>query len=311
MDDYGRIACVTGASGMIGSSIARKLLSKGFRVRILTRNHSFDLPGTELFIGDLNDQSVLFPFLTGAKLVFHCAAELKVESRMWEVNVLGTERLVKLAEGLGVEYFCFMSSAGVTGLTDETVVNENTPCHPQDTYESSKYNAEKMVEQGINNCTVVVLRPTNVIDDSNPGVLMMPIRNGWRDRCLVLLKGGELAHIIHAEDVADAALYFTETRLERPECYIVSCDQDSRNSYSGLWMLFNEYRLQGKADFYQRFCAPIIVPQILRSFRGGKISNKGNIRYSSEKLLSTGFRYVLGIEGAIERVASFNKKIWE
>ncbi len=48
---------------------------------------------------------------------------------------------------------------------------------------------------------------------------------------------------------------------------------------------------------------PLIVPHILRRpWRGA--GNYGNIRYSSEKLLSAGFRYRIGVEGAVRRIAA-------
>jgi hypothetical protein len=46
---------------------------------------------------------------------------------------------------------------------------------------------------------------------------------------------------------------------------------------------------------------PIIIPHVLRRLSRGS-GNYGNIRYSSEKLLSSGFRYRLGVEGAVRRI---------
>ena len=205
-DERDPIACVTGASGMVGSRIVRKLLQRDYRVRVLTRDKAFDIAGTEVFRGELGDEAKLSFFLRGARSVFHCAAELKDETRMWEVNARGTEVLLRIAAESGIRYFCHLSSVGVTGLTDNRLVDEKTACNPQNTYERSKFAAESVVGNGIDDCSIIILRPTNVIDENQPGALTLPIRDNLRDRIMVFLKGGESAHIVHAEDVADAAI---------------------------------------------------------------------------------------------------------
>lgn len=306
MKKYERIACVTGASGMVGSSIVRKLLLKEYKVRILTRYNKFNIPGTEKFFGGLDDESILSAFLSGADVLFHCAAELKDESKMWAVNVKGTERLMKLAKNTSLGFICFMSSVGVTGLTDTVLVDENTRCNPQNAYESSKLAAEDLVSGWRGNYSIVILRPTNVINDQKPGVLTLPIRNEWRDKLEVFIKGGESAHIIHADDVADAALFFLNTSFKKPECYIVSCDYDERNTYAGLWSLYNQQN-RGKCTYYpQRLHLPTLIPHVLRSLKCSKV-NKGNICYLSKKLFLTGFNFSLGVEGAVARIASYWK----
>ena len=296
------IACVTGASGMIGGSIVRKLLCKNFRVRILTRDRLFGMPGTELFVGGLDDEDNLSLFLKEAKLVFHCAAELRNESRMWDVNVVGTERIARLSRDAGVEYFCLMSSAGVIGLTADRLVDEQSTCNPQNVYERSKLASENEVSALAGVCSVTILRPTNVIDDRNPGALALAVRGNWHDRIMIFLKGGELAHIIHADDVADAAMHFIDRSIEKAECYIVSCDEDARNTFAGLWRLYNRKKHnQNKHPLH----VPIIIPHVLRFLKRGNC-NSGNVRYSSAKLRSSGFKFFLGVEGAVDRIVSYD-----
>jgi len=297
------IAAVTGASGMVGSKITRKLLQEGYEVRILTRKKAFHIDSTEVFVGDVSDERVLQSFLNNVSYLFHCAAELHNESKMWDINVLGTEKILDLIPASNITYFCYLSSVGVTGLTDSQVVDEKSKCNPQNVYEKSKWAAEQLVTKGIDNCNIVILRPTNVIDEQRPGVLALPIRNKWRDRLIVFLQGGESAHIVHAEDVADAAVYFINTHFEKPSHFIVSCDHEHSNTFGGLWSLYEAIQ-QGRSSesIASMIHLPIIIPHILRRLWMGAC-NYGNVRYSSEKLLSTGFRYRLSIEGAVRRIA--------
>lgn len=299
-----QIACVTGASGLVGGSIVRQLREENYTVRILTRRRVFSSHDEEIFHGDLGNVSVLRSFLSGARLLFHCAAEISDESKMWDVNVDSTERLFSLSKQNGIKNFCYISSAGVVGRTSMSWVDEKTPCHPKNIYERSKWAAEQIVAQGLPGCRVVILRPTNVVDVHKPGAIGMPMRGAWSDRLKVFLKGGEYAHIVHADDVAQAALYLNSHPIDAAECFFVSCDHDRFNTFGGLWSLYKAIQ-QGRSikGISPMIHLPIIVPHILRSlWRGSGIY--GGVRYSSEKLLSSGFRYSLGVEGAVRRIAA-------
>lgn len=301
-----RVACVTGASGTVGSRIVHHLLQQGYTVRALTRRKDLAFLGVGMYMyyGDICDESVLKPFFNGANLIFHCAAELNDGSRMWRLNVLATKRILELSELAGIKYFCYLSSAGVTGVTHLKLVDELTPCNPQNMYEKSKWAAEQLVARGIQGCKTVILRPTNVVDEEKPGILLLSLRGSWIDLCKVFLKGGECAHIVHAEDVAEAAVYFISRPPETPQCYIVSCDHEPLNTSSGLWALYNAYRAEKSSDTVRPVAhLPLFVPYVLRRIIRGT-GNKGNVRYSSKKLMETGFVFKLGLQGAVSRIAS-------
>ena len=298
-----QIACVTGASGMVGSRIVQRLLSLGYRVRVLSRKAYPAVSSVEVFNGDINDEVALKSFMQDSQMFFHCAAELNDESRMWSVNVTGTNRILKCAEYYGIKYFCHLSSVGVIGNTDLKLIDESTPCNPQSTYEKSKWAAEQLIERGIIGCKVVILRPTNVVDEKRPGILSLPQRSSWIDFCKVFLMGGECAHIVHAEDVAEVAVYFISHPPETVQCYIVSCDQDLLNTAAGLWALYNACR-KGRAVNTARAIPhlPLFVPYVLRRILRGT-GNMGDVRYSSKKLKDTGFVFKLGLQGAVSRIA--------
>ncbi len=289
---------------MVGGKIAQKLLQEGYAVRVLTRNKSFRNDSAQVYYGDIEDNDILRIFLKDVSFLFHCAAELHNESKMWDINMLGTQKILNVISTSNISYFCYLSSAGVIGLTDSQFVDERSKCNPQNTYEKSKWAAEQLVAKGIDNCNIAILRPTNVIDEQRPGALARPIRCNWSDRFIVFLKGSECAHIVHAEDVADAAMYFIPRPIDSPQCFFVSCDHDPLNTFAGLWSLYKAINNYGPVDGVRPMPhLPLIVPHILRSLWRGS-GNYGNVHYSSEKLLSTGFRYRLGVEGAVRRIAA-------
>lgn len=304
MDKSKIIAGVTGASGMIGRRIVDRLLTDGYRVRVLSRKEYFEDPRANLFKGGLEDEEILRSFLFDTDLLFHCAANLSDEPRMWRDNVLGTERLMKAIEKSKIKYLCHISSAGVIGKTKNKWVDETTKCDPQNVYEKTKWEAEKIVAKGIEGCKIVILRPTNVINADRPGALALPIEGSWMNKLKVFIKGGECAHIIHAEDVAEAAMFFISRPINSPQCYFVSCDHEPLNTFAGLWAFCKGIKNNKPINEVKPVThLPLIIPFLLRKLVHGQ-SNRGDVRYSSEKLISAGFNFNLGLKGAVQQVIS-------
>lgn len=306
MADLPNNICVTGASGLIGRHICRKLHQMGYRTRVLTRSAHFRDIRSEVFTGDLCDFKSISKFLENTEIVFHCAAELHDESKMWQVNVKGTEMLLKASSQISIKYFCYLSSAGVVGKCKGNWVDEDSPCSPQNMYEKSKYVAEKLVKKGIPGCSTVILRPTNVIDDNRPGAIEYPIRSSFIDIVKVFVKGGEYAHIIHASDIADAAIFCMNLKFENPNCFFVSCDDDSMNTFAGIWSLYKAEVKKKPPNIKQIPHLPVIVPHILRKLLRGN-TNNGHVRYSMAKLNAEGFKLSLGLPGAVKSVFEHNR----
>lgn len=308
MDNSNLIACVTGASGMVGRRIVERLIQENYHVRVLSRKSSFPLPGVEHFKGSLADEGILKEFVTGARLLFHCAAEKTDESIMRDVNVDGTERLIDIVNGASVEYFCFISSAGVIGRTKDSLIDEETPCNPQTIYESTKWDAEKAVMKGQMNCRTVVLRPTNVIDEQLPGPVQSSLANPAISRAIGIFRGAESAHILHAKDVADAALYFADKCSDHPEIYFVSRDDDPANTFGGIQALIDrEQKAKGNGKTSKNYFLPIwFVKLIRRLFLRADIPSDSC--FTADKLFSTGFCYKTTIAEFVREIITKRPK---
>lgn len=301
------LVCITGASGMVGNAIARLMLADDRqRIRVLSRKSCCDLPGAELISGDLLDSEVVATFLDGAGHLYHCAAELHQVERMWPVNVEGTRLLMQQAALAKISKFCFLSSAGVVGTARSTWIDETHPCNPRNAYEKSKHAAEQLAQQGLPGCSTVIIRPTNVIDDKQPGALLLPARRRVLDRLALFLKGGECTHLVHADDVAAAAVFLTGQQFAQPESFFVSCDDEPLNTLAGLWSLYDMLRKEQKGSQPQP--APhlsLLFPHLLRRLMRGE-ANRGDVKYTNRKLLQTGFTFPLGLWGAVQRIAEKN-----
>lgn len=283
------LAVVTGATGMVGRAIVEELLQKGFSVRVLTRNPKFADSRVEVINGDLLDSKALAGLLEGAKLLFHCAAELRDETKMWAVNSEATALLIEQAEKRpGLRYICHLSSVGVIGKFSGRVADESTECNPVNTYEKSKLAAENSVRKYSGQARVIILRPTNVISKEKNGLTSL-------SRLMVFIKGGEHAHFVHAFDVAAAACFFIENPSKlSPDCFIVSCDHEPMNTVAGSLAICSG---EGRAPLH----APWQIAYFLRRFFKGPI-NRSDAIYASDKLLSAGFVYPMGLLGAIREI---------
>ncbi len=296
-----KIACVTGASGRIGRRLVEKLKEQDFQVRVLRHRNNIDDKDLLIYQGDIGNKELIEEFLTGAQYLFHFAAELNDQNKMIDINVSGTKTIVEAAKNKTIKYFCFLSSAGVVGKVEQKEVNEKIKCIPQNLYEKSKFEAERIVLSGIEGCQVVALRPTNVVDENNHGVMQFLNSNSLPAKAKLFLRGGECAHVVHAEDVVNAALYFIEKEFGEPECFFVGYDEDYLNTFSGLRFLYDSYekKLTTKETPIQVHL-PIIIPYVLRKILRGH-GNMGDVKYSSKKILSHGFNYKIGLSETVRR----------
>lgn len=167
---------VTGATGFLGSHVARQLAARHEQVRVLVRptsdTRAIDGLEAERFIGDLCDVSSLDRALAGVTRVFHVAADYRLWARnprdIYESNVTGTRNLLEAARRTGVEKFVYTSTVATiavprkTGLPDESTQSsvEEMIGH----YKRSKFEAEqcamRAAEAGL---PVVIVNPTTPV----------------------------------------------------------------------------------------------------------------------------------------------------
>lgn len=306
--NYASVACVTGASGMIGRRVVSALLARGYNVRVLTRRLD-PMSGVEIFRGGLSDQSVLDNFIRGADMVFHCAAQLNDEAQMYEVNVGGTQAVAEAARRNQIKYLCYLSSAGVVGATTERWIDESSPCRPRNKYEQTKFDAEACLRERIPGCSTVILRPTNVVDESHLGELNLPVSGSAVSRLKVFIKGGECAHIVYAEDVARAALHFIDRPALEVRIFFVSLDHDSCNTVAHLWAHYRNALIgkDGRAALVFPHL-PAGAPHLLRKLQG-QFTNRGDLRYSSQRLIAEGFQFSFSVGDTVRKIINDRRTV--
>ena len=296
-DVRGKTMFVSGGTGLLGSRVAYRLCEAGYNVRILSRSNTRDRTASiQMIKGDICEKDVVEKAISECYGVFHCAAELRDARKMTDVNILGTENIYNAVRKNKAKFFCHISSVGVIGRTEEIEVNEETACNPMNRYEVTKLEAEQIVEQGVENCSTIILRPTNIFSGQS---IDSACQSSALKLLKTLLKGKEYAHLVYVEDVAAAAVYFLENPIKIAfGKFIVSSDEEPGNTIGEIYNLTK--RLMGSDNCNHRYFIPEIVPYLFRILKNGK-SNRGNILYSSKRLFSTGFQMPFGLRKGIRK----------
>ncbi len=208
---------VTGATGFVGSAVARTLLTRGHGLRLLTRASSdrrniADLDA-EIVVGDLTDAASLRRAAAGCRYVVHVAADYRIwvpdPNEMLRANVEGAVGMVRAAAEAGAERIVHCSSVAALGLVgDGSLSDENTPAKESDfvgIYKRSKYLAERALRDIIarEGLPVVIVNPAAPVGprDIKPTPTGKMIRDAAAGKVPAFIDTG--LNIVHVDDVAE------------------------------------------------------------------------------------------------------------
>ena len=169
---------LTGATGFLGSHVARQLVARGAELRLLVRPTSrldniADL-AAEHVVGDLREPESLRKGMSGCEFVFHVAADYRLWARngneLHQSNVEGTRNILQAARDSGVRRVVYTSSVATMGFSsDGRLADENSPVSLADMigdYKRSKFMAEQLViEAGRGGQDVVMVNPTTPVGE--------------------------------------------------------------------------------------------------------------------------------------------------
>jgi dihydroflavonol-4-reductase len=208
------IALVTGASGFVGSAVARALLARGMAVRVLMRpagdRRNIEGLGVEPVTGDMRDEASMTAALKGARYLFHVAADYRLWARdpaeIERNNLLGAEATMGAALRVGVERVVYTSSVAAL-KPGKAAVNETARHTPQSVigaYKRSKLLAERAVERLIaeKSLPAVIVAPSTPIGprDVKPTPTGRIIVEAARGKMPAFVDTG--LNLVHVDDVA-------------------------------------------------------------------------------------------------------------
>ena len=196
-----RVLLLTGATGLVGTAVLRRLLAAGQPVRCLVRDPrrlGAERVRVQIALGDLSDPPSFRNALRGVDTVLHLAAAIRDQAggSIEELNAIATWRMVHAARRAGVGHFVFFSAQGASA-------------HSRARFMRAKALAERAVaESGVPH---TIFAPSIVYA---PGDVFLTLleRLSWLPVMPISGSGRALFQPIWADDVADCVM----AALQRP-----------------------------------------------------------------------------------------------
>lgn len=205
---------ITGANGMIGQHLAKRLLKDGHEVTAFIWKSSSlgalkDSQGLDFAYGDVRDLNSLKEAIKDKEIVFHLAGVVhlpyKEEQTYYDVNVTGTENVLKAcAENSSLKKIVHCSSVSCYAPSEDAIT-EDYPCNSKYPYGKSKLEAELKIKEFVKEHPLpyVIVRPARVYGSGD--MTLLPLFR--------MVKKGTYFHVgkmdsnmmpIHTDDMSEA-----------------------------------------------------------------------------------------------------------
>ncbi len=243
-----RLVLVTGGGGYLGSVLAKELNACGYRTIVFdngltSTNFTQGLNGNDISYvwGDVRDPTDLKSVLTGVDGVVHLAAVVgdpacSADPELtWEINYLGTIRLVEACRRAGIKQFVFASTCSNYGLHDDEEMIEWSPLNPQSIYAQTKIQSEHHLlavsDERFSPCilrfaTLYGLSPRMRFDLA---VNVMTIKAVLEKEVTIYGGGDQWRPFLHVRDAAWAIIRALETTSSSTAPAIYNCGSDTEN----------------------------------------------------------------------------------
>jgi len=223
---------ITGGTGFTGAHLVRRLLSKGHEVVVLDNKGGIvydDLVklGASITIGSVTDRELIDDLVAGCDTVHHLAAafrEINVpKSLYWDVNVTGTRYLLEAAERYKVDRFVYCSTCGVHGDVKNPPAGEDAPIVPEDYYQYTKYEGEKVAHEFIQRgMEISILRPAAIYGPEDPERWLMLFKRVSAGRFLMFGDGKATYHPLYIDNLIDAFEFAAEKDEAVGQTYLIA-----------------------------------------------------------------------------------------
>jgi dihydroflavonol-4-reductase len=286
---------LTGGNGFLAANIIRELVRRDMNIRAMVRPssnlRSLDGVDCELVYGDITNPEDVLRAVKGCDIIIHAAANTSQNNTDYndyvDVNVAGTENLLKASLRCDVQRFIFVSTASAfCPGSKSNPGNENRPaCYPftGSGYSLSKIHAQKMAldYSGSTGLDIVVVNPAFMIGpfDAKPSSGKIILMN-YGKRLIFVPPGGK-----SFIDVRDAAAGICNAiKMGRSgECYLLTNEN----------LTFSEFYLKvqyvNRERHYQmKVLAPVVKTLGLFGDLAGKVGLKTDLNRINSKILCIG-----------------------
>jgi nucleoside-diphosphate-sugar epimerase len=294
---------VAGGAGYVGSILVRKLLDRGYRVRVVDRfvygdaslrtirNH----PNLEIIAGDCRKIQDVVSAVRGVRSIVHLAAIVgdaacaRDEQAALEINYAATRMLTEVAERNGVSRFVFASSCSVYGAND-ALVDEESDLNPVSLYAQTKISSERaLLRARTDTFHPTVLRLATVFGHSYrprfdlavnlltakahvEGMITIYNRDNWRP-------------FVHVQDVAEGIIRVLEAPVIAVSGEIFNLGDSRMNcTLYGVALKIRQVFPKSKVEFVEN-------------------SDRRNYRVSFDKIRrAVSFQCALGLEDGVREI---------
>lgn len=223
---------ITGGTGFIGSRLAFACRERGDAVRVLAQENTeaeaknrveLEEHGAEVVVGSVTDPEAVDRAVEGIDIVFHLAAaqhEMDVPDRHFhEVNVGGTENVLRASVAGGIRRFVHGSTIGVYGWL-EGMISEESPCKPDNIYGRTKLQAESVVLGASGELPVVVIRIPEVYGPGDRRLLKL-FRSIERGVFFLIGSGRNAHHPAYVDDLVEGLRAAAVSEAARGEVFLL------------------------------------------------------------------------------------------
>ncbi|HSF59323.1 MAG TPA: NAD-dependent epimerase/dehydratase family protein [Candidatus Binatia bacterium] len=203
---------VTGGAGYFGDLLTRKLLQRGYFVRILDINLPVDnYPGTEVAQADIRDPDSVLSACEGIDVVFHNAAQVAIainKALLWSVNRDGTKNLLESCARHAVKKVIYTSTSAVYGIPKVNPVTEEASLAPVEEYGRAKLAGETLCREfERNGLDVSIIRPCTIMGHGRLGIFQILFEWIHEGKNIPVLNDGKNTYqFVHADDLAEACI---------------------------------------------------------------------------------------------------------
>ena len=222
---------VTGATGFTGGHLARGLLARGDKVRVLVRERErardLEAAGADIAVGDLRDRSAIESALKGVNVVYHIAAiyrQAGVTTATYRaVNATAVGEVVEAASRAGATRVVHCSTVGVHGNIEHPPANEEAPLSPGDIYQDTKLEGERIAREAgqRTGVEVTIVRPSGIYGPGDRRLLKL-FGGVARGRFPMLGSGEIYYHLTYIDDLVEGFRLCGELPAAANRTYILA-----------------------------------------------------------------------------------------
>ena len=239
---------VIGGAGYLGTCLVRKLLGKGYNVRVFDNltfgkeslKEFINNPNFELQEGDIRNISHVVKAIIGVDAVIHLAAIVGDPAcgldpiSTVENNYLATKTIAEVCKHHQINRFIFASSCSVYGASEKGILNENSPLSPVSLYARSKIDSEKGVLSLVDeNFAPTIFRMATLYGRSNRMrfdlVVNTFIGKAIEEKGFTVFGGEQWRPFLHVDDAADSYILCLETPINDVRGQIFNVGSNEQN----------------------------------------------------------------------------------